>query len=228
MGIVILGNLIIKFLIYIPNFLRFHNRKFTDDSQLINFTKSINHKFTNHYSIKYYQGNKVWCTIPLQPEIEESKYDYLVGREKLLKQVNYLFVHYQQDLVHKNFAYISKYFLNFATEQKYQDYQRYFSDNFNIIYLPKINEVAVIDFQSETNIFRIQINAEMINFVISKAGYVLTGESKIQQYSEYWEIELISNGKCCIKSIEETLTTKILQGDLRARREAYAEVITGG
>lgn len=28
LGIVILGNLIVKFLIYIPNFLRFHNRKF--------------------------------------------------------------------------------------------------------------------------------------------------------------------------------------------------------
>lgn len=66
----------------------------------------------------------------------------------------------------------------------------------------------------------------MINFVISETGYVLTGESKMQQYSEYWEIELISDGKCYIKSIEETLTTKILQGDLRARREAYADAHT--
>jgi hypothetical protein len=63
----------------------------------------------------------------------------------------------------------------------------------------------------------------MINFVISQAGYVLTGESKIQQHSEYWYIELTSDGQCRIKNINDTLTTRMLQGDKRAKREAYAD-----
>lgn len=68
----------------------------------------------------------------------------------------------------------------------------------------------------------------MINLVISQAGYVLTGEHKIQQYSEYWDIELTSDGQCHIENINDTLTTRILQGDKQAKREALADNFVAG
>ena len=68
----------------------------------------------------------------------------------------------------------------------------------------------------------------MINFVISQAGYVLTGESKIQQYSEYWYIDLTSDKQWFIRDIEATLTTRILSGDKRAKREALKDNFIAG
>ena len=145
---------------------------------------------------------------------------------ELAKQIHYLYSRYHQDLVDQNISEIILYFPKFAYKRKYKQYREYIRDRFDIIYQPKILEVAILDFDDETNesiTFKVQVNAEMINFVISPTGYVLTGEPKIQQYSEYWDIELTSDKQWCIQDIEATLTTQILSGDKRAKREAYAD-----
>ncbi len=221
LGIVSVGTLIFKLIIYIPNLVRFSGKSFADDVQIIDFTKSVNHKFTNLYSIKYLQGYKVWYLIPLKPEIEETSYQHLIAKTDLIELINNLYSQYHQDLITKNFADIRQYFPKFSTKQEYRDYQKYFTNNFDIIYLPKIIEMNVIGFEAEANIFRVQINAEMINFAISASGYVLTGESQTQKYSEYWDIEVITNHEYYINDISDTVATQILQGDLQAKREAY-------
>ncbi len=159
--------------------------------------------------------------IPLKPEIEQESYQHLITKTDLFELINNLCRRYHRDLVNKNFAHIRQYFPRFATEQKYRDYQKYFTNNFDIIYLPKILEIAVVSFKAEANIFRVQINAEIINFAISASGYVLAGEPQTQKYSEYWDIEIIANDEYYIKEISDTVATQILQGDLQAKRETY-------
>ena len=79
----------------------------------------------------------------------------------------------------------------------------------------------IISFEAEANIFRVQINAKFIIFAISASGYVLTGKSQTQKYSEYWDIEVITKNEYYISEIFDTVVTQILPGDLQARREAY-------
>lgn len=222
----LVGTLVVRSIAYIRNSIRFGDRSFTDNIELINFTNSINPNFTNRYSLKYYDGIKVWYLIPLKSEIAKEDYQQIVEKNKLIEKVDYLYTLYHRDLLNKNFSNIVLYFPSFRYQTKYKNYQEYFSDRYNIIYQPKILELAVIDFEINNDgatVFKIQINAEMINFVISQAGYVLTGESKVQQYSEYWKIKLDSNGQYFIQDIEDTLSTKIMSGDKRARREAIAD-----
>lgn len=221
----LVGALIAIAFTYVKNFIRFRDRKFTDNIDLINFTTGINRKFANRYSLKYLEGNKVWYLIPLKLEISEAEYQHLVQVTELVKQIHYLYSRYHQDLVDQNFSKIILYFPNFAYKRKYKQYREYISDRFDIIYQPKILKVAILDLKLGSNraIFKVQINAEMINFVISQTGYVLTGNPKIQQYSEYWYIALTSDKQWCIQDIEATLTTTILSGDKRAKTEAYAD-----
>ena len=226
----LVGTLTANAIVYVRNFIRFNDRQFTDNLDLIDFTAGINCNFTNRYSLKYLEGNKVWHLIPLKLEICEKEYQHLVNTDVLIEQICYLYFRYYQDLVNKNYSNIILYFPNFANRRKYNEYREYFSDRFDIIYRPKIIDLAIIDLKSESNkaTFKVQINAEMINFVISQAGYVLTGESKIQQYSEYWYIDLTSDKQWFIRDIEATLTTRILSGDKRAKREALKDNFIAG
>ena len=222
----LVGALAAKSILYIRNFIRFGDLEFSDNIDLIDFTTSINPNFTNRYSLKYYDGVKVWCSIPLKPEIAEEDYQQIVEKSTIVKRVNHLYTQYHRDLINQDFSHIVWYFPGFRYQTRHKNYREYFSDRFDLIYQPKILKLAILGLEIKTNeatIFKIQINAEMINFVISQAGYILTGEPKVQQYSEYWYIELSSDGQWCIHDIKDTLTTRIMSGDKRARREAYAD-----
>ena len=65
-------------------------------------------------------------------------------------------------------------------------------DNFDIIYDCNLSQIIPIELElkEEKCYFRIQINGKMINFQLSEAGYILTGESYSRSFSEYWDIEL--------------------------------------
>ena len=221
----LIGSLAANAIVYVRNLVRFGDRNFTDDSNLIDFTTKINSNFTNRYSLKYLEGNKVWYLIPLKLEISEIEYQHLVETNALVEQTRYLYTQYHQDLVNRNYSAIIRYFPNFARQRKYKQYQKYFSDRFNIIYQPRILEMAIFALDCKPNkaIFKVQINAEIINFVVSQTGYVLTGDSKIKQYSEYWYIVVTSDNQWYIQDTEATLTTKILSGDKRAKREALTD-----
>ena len=221
----LVGSFTANSILYIRNLIRFGDRDFTSKIDLITFTNSINPNFTNRYSLKYVEGNKVWYLIPLQPETEETEYQHLIEKQELIERINQLYIQYYRDLVNKNFSNIVHYFPYFANKNKYKNYRAYFSDKFDIIYQPKVLDLSIINLKTQTDraTFKVQINAEMTNFVISESGYVLTGKSKVQQYSEYWYVELTDDKQWRIKKIEDTLTTRIMSGDKRAKREAYGD-----
>lgn len=222
-GIVGLGTLIAKLLVYILNLIRFSGKEFTNNSQLIEFTQAINPNFTNKYSLKYFKSNKVWHMISLQPEISQDDYQHLVEKKQLIEQVNNLFSQYHQDIVYRNWDKIPVYFPKFTEPEKRQ---KFVNENNYIIYSPRIIEAAIIKLElkaDKINVLTVQINAEKIYFVISHRGYVLNGNSEMKRYSEYWDIQVTSENRYLIKDINDTLTTVMLEGDLRARREAYGD-----
>ena len=223
-GTYIIGTVLAKLIIYVRNLIRFTGKQFTDSKELIDFTKSINPNFTNRYSVRYLKGYKVWHKIDLQPNIDRKDCWQVVEEKQLLEETGNLFTRYYRDIVYKRLNQIEKYFPQFSIQNKYQ---QYYLEQY-IIYQPKIIEAAIINFEPKadgTNLFKVQINAKMTNFVISPQGYVLTGESKVQQFSEYWTIKITPENEYLIEEIKDTVTTRIREGDLRAKLEAYGDVI---
>lgn len=96
---------------------------------------------------------------------------------------------------------------NYLSESFYQKqkevFNKNFSEHFDIVYNPKILEIAPIEFQEIDNctIFLVQINASMINFEISPYGYVMSGDPNIKCFSEYWKISINQNKKCYLMRI---------------------------
>jgi hypothetical protein len=68
---------------------------------------------------------------------------------------------------------------NYVVEPFYSRQKRFllenFGDNFDIVYAANLHEVIPINFEQKEDghIFRIQINAEMINFTLSVDGYII-------------------------------------------------------
>ncbi|MEL6581217.1 MAG: hypothetical protein AAFQ14_15850, partial [Cyanobacteria bacterium J06621_12] len=218
-GIVFFGTIIAKLLLYIPNLIKFSGKQFTNNIKLIEFTKGINPNFANRYSIEYVRGSKAWYMIDLLPEVDYSEYSYVIKKYDLADIVNNLYIQYHQDLVANNLSKIEEYYPLFIETKTYKQHN---NKILHIIYSPKILEISIIDFKSEADtnfVFTLQINAEMINFMLNQQGYVLSGESIIQQYSEYWDIELTLEGESLIREIRDTLTTTIMEGYLQAKRE---------
>lgn len=216
-GIIITIIFFSEFFINFYNFIRFYGKNVTDNSELLEFIHNINSKFTNRYSTKYRKSSKVWQSIDLRENINELEYEHLIGNADLIKQVNHLFYQYQNDLTNKDYDRIAEYFPDFFKEKQY------LTQNINIIYQPKIIDIAIIDFkQSEDkSIFRVQINGEMTNFTISEQGYLLSGDSELKMFSEYWDIELNADNRCCIKEISLPLRIRILQLDIEAKRKMF-------
>jgi predicted lipid-binding transport protein (Tim44 family) len=116
-----------------------------------------------------------------------------------------LFVQYQHDWTTKDFKNIKQYSVeSFFSKQK-DIFILNFRDNFDIVYNPKLLEAAPISYKQEQDkyIFRVQINAEMVNFELSPQGYVLSGEPEPRSFSEYWEIGLDSEHKWYLMGIRQ-------------------------
>jgi hypothetical protein len=176
------------------NLARFCGKGFSEDSELIKFTTNINPKFTNCYSLRYAKNNESWKMIPIESEIDEQQYQHLFDKSELLEQVRHLFIQYQSDWAMKNFDQMQGYIKEpFYSQQRYI-YQRGIGKNFDITYNPELLEIAPISFTQDENYytFRLQMNAKMINFVLSPKGYVLSGESYPLFFTEYWDISVDS------------------------------------
>ncbi len=83
----------------------------------------------------------------------------------------------------------------FYSRQK-QIFQKGLGNNFDIVYACKLSKIIPLEFkkkeEKEQCIFRVQINAEMIDFKVSVEGYILRGEPYSRSCSEYWDIGLDS------------------------------------
>ncbi|BAY12785.1 hypothetical protein [Calothrix sp. NIES-2098] len=78
---------------------------------------------------------------------------------------------------------------------------------FDITYKSELIEIAPISFKQVENyhIFRLQVNAKTINFVLSPKGYVLSGESTPLFFSEYWDVSVNSAKNWYLKDISQIL-----------------------
>ncbi len=221
----IIGTLASRFLINFYNFILFYGKTFTEDQKILEFTKKINPKFTNRYSTRYRNSRKVWKSIPIEERVDESEYQHLISKSELVGQVGNLFKQYHNDLANNRITEITKYFPNFKETENYQSYRQYLANKNNISYQPEINELGLIDFKQSVNkdLFRVQINGKMINFTISEAGYVLSGDSQLKMFSEYWDIQLDADRRFYLKEISLPFKIQVLQLDLEARLNTMAD-----
>ena len=189
----------------IYNFIHFSGKKFTDAPQLIEFATHINANFTNKYSIWYLKDDQIWQGIPPQSELPESQYQHLITQEKLIAQVSQLFLQYQHDWTFKDFESMTQYILEPFYSQQKHNFQKSFGNNFDIVSDCKFSRIIPLALaeKEEESIFRVQINAEMINFKVSVKGYILRGEPYPRSFSEYWDIRLDSENNCYLIKITQ-------------------------
>ena len=178
----------------IYNLIRFSGQKFTDDLELIKFVTNINANFKNKFSIWYVKDDQIWQEIAPKTEFPESQYQHHVSKTELLQQVANLFFRYQHDWTVKDFESMSEYIVEPFYSQQKQIFKNNFGNNFDIVYASQLSLVIPIWFEEQEDqcIFRVQINAEMINFKVSVNGYILKGKPDACSFSEYWDIGLDS------------------------------------
>jgi hypothetical protein len=176
----------------ISNFFLFFCKKFTEDSELIEFATKNNPDFKNKYSVWYFKDDQIWQEIPPQPELAEIQYQHLISKTEVVEQVSNLFFQYQHDWTLKDFQSMTSYVHEPFYSQQKQIFKQNLGNNFDIIYDCNLSQIIPVDLELKEDryYFRIQINGKMINFQLSEAGYILTGKSYSRSFSEYWDIEL--------------------------------------
>ncbi len=197
LAVLILVLLPIAFYREISNLIRFWDKKFTSDPELIEFMRSIHPQFTNTYSMQFFRNSEIWKLMPLAPASPENEYQDFISKQKLFQGVCDLFIRYQQDWTQKNFELMAEYLNVPFYEQQSDRFQRAFRGGLDVIYRLKVNEMVTLTYESKDNsgFFRVQINAEMINFSLLPRGTVVSGEAAIRQFTEYWDIRIDSDGQ---------------------------------
>ncbi|MEO1348056.1 MAG: Hint domain-containing protein [Cyanobacteria bacterium J06635_15] len=194
-----------SFLRELYNLIRFRNKEFTSDSELLKFTKTINPRFTNQYSARYFNDEEFWVLTPAASELDTCEYEEIVSRSDLIDQISCLFVRYQEDWSRKDFdsvkAYVTKSFYKIQYDRSLKD----FGDNFDITYEPELFEIVPLSYTQlrDNCLFKVQINAKMVNFEISSKGFVLSGEPYPRSFTEYWDIAVDNTKKCLLAGIEQ-------------------------
>ena len=184
------------------NFFIYKSKRFTEDSELIKFTNELCSNFKNAYSINYVDNDLFGELDEIQSELDEIKYKHLVSKENVLSKVSWLFDRYQQFLISKDFSSIKNYTLEpFKSRQKYLCASS--NSSFEIRYGYNISEILPLNFEIREELMRfiIQINVKMIRFEVSKTGYILSGQSQLRSFTEYWDIAFDSNNKCYIVAV---------------------------
>ena len=193
----------------IYNFITYTGKKFTEDDELIEYTKSINPYFQNKYSIWYGPDDQIWQQQPPQTELSETKYQHFISKAELIEKAKTLFFQYQQDWTNKDFQsmkqYIGDYFYGVQTKIFEQNY----GENFDIVYDCSLTQIIPLDIEIkvDTYFFRVQINGEMINFKLSTDGYILSGEAYHRSFGEYWDIKLTPDKQCYLVNINQSIET---------------------
>ncbi|MGL5804906.1 MAG: hypothetical protein ACRC11_05620 [Xenococcaceae cyanobacterium] len=104
--------------------------------------------------------------------------------------------------MNKNFARMKQYLTKSFQSQQRKLFQKNFGgDNFDIIYNPELLELIPISYKHEEDkhFLKVQINAKMVNFILSPKGYILSGESSARSFTEYWTFEIDLKKKLVFK-----------------------------
>ncbi|NEQ47186.1 MAG: hypothetical protein F6K00_28050 [Leptolyngbya sp. SIOISBB] len=203
----VVGLLPMAFLSEIYNFIRFRRKEFTEDEDLIKHTQSISPEFTNQYSVRYQLGNDIWEAIPLKSSIDSQQYQDLLNEQELFENVCRLFTQYQQDWMNKDFTTMKQYVSEPFYTAQYNEFQQNYGASIDVIYQPKVSEIALLDFRKEQDghLFKVQINASMINFLISPKGYVTRGKPRLRSFTEYWKFKWNSDKRWWLADIDPNI-----------------------
>jgi Pretoxin HINT domain len=187
------------------NFIRFYHQKFTDNNELINFVLDINLNYSNYYSIRYSKDTEIWQRTIARSEVNELVYQHVVSKPELIERFTALFIQYQKDWTNKNFDAMIDYLEPEFYTKQFNTFQNNFGNHFDIIYSPEIIAAIPINYDiiSHQHIFKIQVDAQMINFEISAEGYVISGEAEPRSFTEYWMIAIDSGENLCLIDIEQ-------------------------
>ena len=191
----------------IYNFVAYTGKKFTEDDELIKYTKNINPCFQNKYSIWYVRDDQIWQQQPPQTELSEAKYQHFITKAELIEKAETLFIQYQQDWMNKDFQSMKQYIGDRFYAVQTKIFHRNYGQNFDIVYDCKLSAIIPLDVEIRADIyfFRVQINGEMINFKLSIDGYILNGAAYHRSFSEYWDIKLIPNQECYLVNINQSI-----------------------
>ncbi|MEM9088077.1 MAG: Hint domain-containing protein [Cyanobacteria bacterium P01_F01_bin.53] len=202
------------------NLVRFWGKDFTDDADLIEFAERINGQFLNRYALNYSEDTEEWVTTPPHPALDEQIYQAVLTQAELVEKVSDLFVQYQTDWSQRAFENMTDYVAQPFYDAQYRTFQRSFGNNVDAIYQPTLQAIVPLSYQSyqqaeeveqeaekederreDQHIFRVQINATMVNFELSPRGTVVSGKAYPRGFTEYWEIAIREDKACHLLNI---------------------------
>ena len=198
----------------IYNGVRFFDKDFSSDDDLIAFTQQVTPYFTNRHSVSYREDNERWESHQVLRELDTKDYRESVGKVSLVNQVSRMFVQYQNDWTEKNFDAMADYTKPSFHQQQESLFTKEFRDNFDIVYQPKIQCLTPIDTQqSDTDfIITVQLIATATNFEVSSRGRVRSGVPYPRSFTEYWDIAVDSEKTCRLMNIWYTWVEDSLSG----------------
>jgi hypothetical protein len=187
----------------ISNFVRFNGKDFSEDVDLVKYTQEIVPNFTNRYSVKHHKLNGNWQTASLKPAIDFPDYRQLADKLNLSENVCRLFAQYERDWTHKQFSAMEEYVVESFCHVQPNIFQENYGNNTDINYLLEPPEISVLQYDraAESHFFLVHINAKIINFVVSKKGYVIAGQPFLRSFSEYWTFEVDRRNKWWLVTI---------------------------
>ena len=190
----------------IYNFITYTDKKFTEDDELIKYTENINPNFQNRYSIWYAPDDQIWQQQPPQIELSAEKYQHFISKAELIEKAKTLLIQYQQDWTNKDFQSMKRYIGDYYYAVQTKIFHRNYGKNFDIVYDCNSEIIPLdIEVKADKYFFRVQVNAEMINFKLSTDGYILSGEAYHRSFSEYWDLKLTPDKQCYLVNINQSI-----------------------
>lgn len=179
-------------------------KTFTNNQDVIEYTKRIVPEFTNTYDSYYSKDTESWTPMKPPPQVSPALYQNLAAPDVLREKVQKLYERYESDWTNKDFEAMKSYIKEPYYSKQKQIFDSSFGDNFDITYQPKILSATPlkVDLKIDGEYVKLQINGEMIDFEVSSNGTVLSGESNIRGFTEYWQVFVDMNKNFYLTDIE--------------------------
>ncbi|MBI3380254.1 hypothetical protein HY029_05865 [Candidatus Gottesmanbacteria bacterium] len=180
---------LLSYLFKAKSFFR-RGKTFTDNQDVIDYTKMIVPTFTNAYDGYYSKDTENWTPMISPPQVSPALYQNLATPDVLREKVQRLYERYESDWTNKDFDAMKSYIKEPYYSKQKQIFESSFGDNFDVTYQPKILSATPlkVDLKVDCEYVKLQINGEMIDFEVSSSGTVLSGVPSIRGFTEYWQV----------------------------------------
>ncbi len=179
-------------------------KTFTNNQDVIEYTKKIVPKFINTYDRYYSKDTENWTPMKPPPQVSPALYQNLATPDVLREKVQKLYERYESDWTNKDFEAMKSYIKESYYSKQKQIFDSSFGDNFDVTYLPKILSATPlkVDLKIDGEYVKLQINGEMIDFEVSSSGTVLSGEPNVRGFTEYWQVFVDMDKNIYLEEIE--------------------------